>query len=141
MRCPLCNHFEFKSSFPFQQDPNKSFSVEEYQSSRCAGCLGCGVILDAVEAAKPGWADAHPQESVGWRLDGCVLVIEFDGETFEVFQSQGVLFINCNRVIYNFISPITLAFIALSDLFWKRCRWILILCKPISLDITYLVYL
>lgn len=71
-------------------------SVGKYQSSSRAGCAGCGMVLDAVEAFEPGWAREHSTDgSIQLGLNYGVLSVYLllkDAarcETFEVFQSHG----------------------------------------------------
>ena len=71
-------------------------SVGKYQSSSRAGCAGCGMVLDAVEAFEPGWAREHVADgSIQLGLNYDVLSVYLllkdtaRCETFEVFQSHG----------------------------------------------------
>lgn len=92
--CSICHDCTLGESGPLSR--TTPCSVGEYQSSSRAGCAGCGMVLDAVEAFEPGWAREHAADgSIQLGLNYDVLSIYLllkDAarcERFEVFQSHG----------------------------------------------------
>jgi hypothetical protein len=92
--CSICHDCTLGESGPSSR--TTPCSVGEYQSSSRAGCAGCGMVLDAVEAFEPGWAREHAADgSIQLGLNYDVLSIYLllkDAarcERFEVFQSHG----------------------------------------------------
>ncbi|KAH8802465.1 hypothetical protein F5884DRAFT_471886 [Xylogone sp. PMI_703] len=85
------------------KDGQSRLTVAEFCESRKAGCGGCGMVLDAIEACRPGWLETHAADGEihitvnGKVLAGNLLSPETDTHYFMVLQSQGqyalVLFI------------------------------------------------
>ena len=92
--CRICHDCTLSESGPSSHTTPRS--VGEYHSSSWAGCAGCGMVLDAVEAFEPGWARAHATDGsiqLGLNYDvlSVYLLLEDAArcERFEVFQSHG----------------------------------------------------
>ena len=92
--CSICHDCTLGESGPSSR--TTPCPVGEYQSSSRAGCAGCGMVLDAVEAFEPGWAREHAADgSIQLGLNYDVLSVYLllkDAarcERFEVFQSHG----------------------------------------------------
>ena len=92
--CSICHDCTLGESGPSSR--TTPCSVGEYQSSSRAGCAGCGMVLDAVEAFEPGWAREHAADGsiqLGLNYDILsVYLLPKDAarcERFEVFQSHG----------------------------------------------------
>lgn len=92
--CSICHDCTLGESGPLSR--TTPCPVGEYQSSSRAGCAGCGMVLDAVEAFEPGWAREHAADgSIQLGLNCDVLSVYLllkDAarcERFEVFQSHG----------------------------------------------------
>jgi hypothetical protein len=76
-------------------------SVTKFQDSQKAGCIGCGVILDAIEAFKPYWKRKSVESDGLWinltlrDMVLSVIVGSFSGmrweytPNFEVFKRLG----------------------------------------------------
>lgn len=99
MVCPICKDFQ-TSTWP---PP----IAQAYEDARRSGCLGCGMILDAIEAFEPGWLLQYRGEcTISLNpTTGFTLAVTTTAERqpvgvqFQIFQSRGMTFPICNRSV------------------------------------------
>ena len=109
-RCTICSWPEFSDSHI------RFLSISTYRKSREAGCLGCGIVLNAVDAFDAGWIKTHASDGgIALSVINSVLKVYLRVESpeepaeFAILQGQGEFSI----IYYSFFAGIPYACIIL----------------------------
>lgn len=103
--CSACKLFRPRYHHQVYGDPNepthysrdyKRHPLRKFVEGQRTGCLGCGLVLDAIEEWQPGWMKDHPEAevllSIHYSILSMGLYLPPSGDPIlecTLFQSQG----------------------------------------------------